>query len=105
MFNAIDTAILSALPDPEIFEQERGPGVMVRGALSGNALVNTLSGSGVPVPSFVIGINGRGTLNCPEAEFAALLGCMLRVYLDREAGSPTPALPVLDLPTFDAPAS
>ena len=57
-------------------EVDRGEGIVIGGAHLDNAIISYVKqGDFVPLKdmSFVIGIQGRGTLNIPGSEFLALL--------------------------------
>lgn len=85
-FLSTEATALNGLPEaPSSPPAMVGPGINVDSSLLGNALANRLHGENVPVTSYVIGINGRGTLNIPEEEFDNLIAVMVRVYLDRVA--------------------
>lgn len=60
-------------------EIERSPGLFIGGANLNNSLVSYLKqGPNIPLKdmSFVIGIQGRGTLNIPGSEYMDLLATM-----------------------------
>ena len=81
-------AFLTRLPDAQMSGVvDKAPGVQIDGAWSGeHALVNVLFGEKVPVPTYTIGITGRGTLQMTEQDFRDLLSAMLAVFESRSPG-------------------
>ncbi len=89
--------VLPNLPMAEMSgEVERQPGILINGAHVANAIVTVLYGEAVKEPSFTIGVQGRGTLNIPEAEFKQLLGTMATVYREHYAPVAPIAVPCDD---------
>lgn len=72
-------------------EFQKAPGVSIDGTFCNNALINVIHGDNVPVKTYTVGVNGRGSLVMEEGEFRDLLAAAALLFDSRQLGYVTPA--------------